>query len=60
MFGCKGDDSKDGRDRNSHQMRSQDGRSSVPVTTAPPRVSATYVKSSVNGRTISGSREVTV
>ncbi|CAH3151494.1 unnamed protein product [Pocillopora meandrina] len=54
------DDSRDGRDRNSHQMRSQDGRSSVPVTTAPPRVSATYVKSSVNGRTISGSREVTV
>ncbi|KAL9981089.1 hypothetical protein ACROYT_G009748 [Oculina patagonica] len=56
---------KDGRDKNSHQTRDQDGRSLRPesfaaaVNTAP-RVSATYVKSSINGRTISGSREVTV
>lgn len=50
---------RDGRDRNNHQTRDQDGRS-VAINTAPPRVSATYVKSSMNGRTISGSREVTV
>ena len=56
---------KDARDKNSHQTRDQDGRSLRPESFAaavntPPRVSATYVKSSINGRTISSSREVTV
>ncbi|KAJ7333902.1 protein-cysteine S-acyltransferase [Desmophyllum pertusum] len=52
-------------DNNGHQTRDGDGRSLRPesfaaaVNTAP-RVSAMYVKSSKNGRTISGSREVTV
>lgn len=53
------------KDRNNYETRNQDGRSVRPdsfaaaVNTAP-RVSATYVKSSINGRTITGSREVTV
>lgn len=56
---------KDVRIKNSHQARNQDGRSLQPESFAAavntgPRVSATYVKSSINGRTISGSREVTV
>lgn len=56
---------KNSSGKNSQQTRGQDGRSLRPdsfaaaVNTAP-RVSATYVKSSRNGRTISGSREVTV
>ena len=56
---------KNSSGKNSQQTREQDGRLLRPdsfaaaVNTAP-RVSATYVKSSRNGRTISGSREVTV
>lgn len=55
---------KDGvTSKNSHETRQQDGRSDSRVTavvSTAPRASAFYVKSSVNGQTISGSREVTV
>jgi len=56
---------KNSSGKNSQQTREQDGRSLRPDSFAAavntgPRVSATYVKSSRNGRTISGSREVTV
>jgi len=53
------------RNENNHQTRDHEGRSQRPesfaaAVNAAPRVSATYVKSSRNGRTITGSREVTV
>ena len=57
---------EDGRVKNNHQTRDHEGRSlqrpdsfASAVNTAP-RASAMYVKSSINGRTITSSREVTV
>ena len=58
---------EDGRVKNNHQARDNEGSRSLrpdsfaAAVNTPPRASAMYVKSSINGRTITSmSREVTV